>query len=353
MNSIRSILHFKEKLRSLGAKPEHETRILRAWVRGQRISECRFRSDLYYPRALNQAFPALEEELAALTVLRSAHPARDGSMRLLLKLGDGELIETVALPRDGVCVSSQVGCAVGCVFCKTGQSGLIRQVGSAEIIGQVLAAQKVQTLRKVVFMGMGEPSHNLGAVLEAIDLLGTEGAFGHKQLVLSTVGDERVFERLPQGRVKPALAISLHSMNFEKRKKLVPKASSIPPLRLIELAQEYAERTTYPIQYQWTLIEGVNDQEEEVEALVEALAGKRAMLNLIPLNRVEGGKAMVFGMDGLSVSEFRRPGWDKIRAMVRSLHSRGVLTKVRYSAGQEVEGGCGQLRARAEGLLTP
>ena len=123
----------------------------------------------------------------------------------------GQTVESVLLPRDGVCVSTQVGCAVGCVFCMTGRDGLLRQLGSAEIVAHVFLARARRPIRRVVFMGMGEPAHNLDNVLDAIELLGTAGAIGHKNLVFSTVGDRRVFERLPQCDVKPALALSLHT----------------------------------------------------------------------------------------------------------------------------------------------
>jgi 23S rRNA (adenine2503-C2)-methyltransferase len=138
----------------------------------------------------------------------SAHPGADGSERLLVAPADGQTVESVLLPRDGLCISSQVGCAVKCVFCMTGRDGLLRQLGSAEMVAQVALARARRPVKKVVFMGMGEPAHNLDNVLEAIDLLGTAGNVGHKNLVFSTVGDPRVFERLPRGRVKPALALS-------------------------------------------------------------------------------------------------------------------------------------------------
>ena len=163
------------------------------------------------------------------------------------------------LPRGGLCVSSQVGCAVACVFCMTGLGGLERQLGSAEIVAQVALARSLRAVTKVVFMGMGEPAHNLDAVLEAIDLLGTGGGIGHKQLVLSTVGDARVFERLPLGRVKPALALSLHSTNAALRARLLPRAPAISPDDLVALGDAYARATGYPMQVQWTLIDGVND----------------------------------------------------------------------------------------------
>jgi 23S rRNA (adenine2503-C2)-methyltransferase len=242
-------------------------------------------------------------------------------------------VESVLLPRDGLCVSSQVGCAVGCVFCMTGREGLIRQVGSAEIVAQVALARTLRPVKKVVFMGMGEPSHNLDAVMEAIDLLGTVGNIGHKNLVFSTVGDARVFERLPQGRVKPALALSLHTTRADLRAQLLPRAPRFDPQDLVDAGEAYARGTGYPIQYQWTLIEGVNDSDEEIDGIVRLLKGKYALMNMIPYNAVPD-------------LPYARPSWEKAAAIARTLHQRGVLTKLRQSAGQDVDGGCGQLRAR-------
>jgi len=117
------------------------------------------------------------------------------------------MVESVLLPRGGLCVSTQVGCAVGCVFCMSGRDGLLRQLGSAEIVAQVVLARRRRAVSKVVFMGMGEPAHNLDNVLEAIELLGTQGNIGHKNLVFSTVGDLRVFERLMRGLKQPCSPI--------------------------------------------------------------------------------------------------------------------------------------------------
>ena len=155
----------------------------------------------FLPQALRDALPALSDELAGLARLRSEHPAEDGSARLLVELADGQTVESVLLPRDGLCVSTQVGCAVGCLFCMTGRDGLQRQLGSAEIVAQVALARRLRPVRKVVFMGMGEPAHNLDNVLEAIELLGTAGGIGHKNLVFSTVGD-RARVRAPAARAR-------------------------------------------------------------------------------------------------------------------------------------------------------
>ncbi|MFW2357948.1 RNA methyltransferase [Hydrogenophaga sp.] len=325
----------RQRLRALGALPVHEKRVLRLWTQAQPQDQGRRALQDFMPQTLRHALPALVQELAALARLQSQHPAEDGSARLLVALADGQTVESVLLPRDGLCVSTQVGCAVGCVFCMTGQSGLIRQVGSAEIVAQVALARTLRPVKKVVFMGMGEPAHNLDNVMEAIDLLGTLGNIGHKQLVFSTVGDPRVFEALPLARVKPALALSLHTTKAELREQLLPRAPRMTPEELVDAGERYARATGYPIQYQWTLLAGINDGDDEIEGIVRLLHGKHAILNLIPYNTV----------DDLS---YQRPSWEQAADMARRLHRRGILTKLRQSAGQDVQGGCGQLRARAE-----
>ena len=329
----RSLEEWRARLRRLGAKPCHEQRVLRMWAQARAPESARSRPEHYLPLSLREAWPALERELHGLARLISVHPAEDGAERLLVGLADGQTVESVLLPRGGLCVSTQVGCAVGCVFCMTGRDGLLRQLGSAEIVAQVALARARRPVRKVVFMGMGEPSHNLDQVMEAIELLGNEGGIGHKSLVFSTVGDARVFERLPLGPVKPALALSLHTTRAELRARLLPRAPRIDPEELAALGEAYARATGYPIQYQWTLIEGVNDGDDELEGIVRLLQGRYAMMNLIPYNPVDD-------------LPWRRPDWERAADMARALNRRGVLTRLRRSAGQEVEGACGQLRAR-------
>ena len=331
---------FHQRLADLGAKPVHIGRISRFWLRGLPLDTGtrNQKTENFLPLAVRNALPQLTEELYAIARLASEHPAADGSARLLVELADKQMVESVLLPRDGLCVSSQVGCAVGCVFCMTGKSGLLRQLSTAEIIAQVVLARRFRPVKKVVFMGMGEPAHNLDNVLEAINLLGTDGGIGQRNLVFSTVGDPRVFERLPQQRVKPALALSLHTTDAELRQQLLPRAPRIDPEELVELGEIYARQIDYPIQYQWTLLKGINDSQEEMDGVLRLLKGKYALLNLIPYNSLEA-------------DEYARPDGDRIVQIVRYLHSRGLLTKVRNSAGQDIDGGCGQLRARASDLL--
>jgi 23S rRNA (adenine2503-C2)-methyltransferase len=326
----------RQSLLAAGARDCHVDRVLRAWAQAKPL-DAGPRSqpaEHYLPLPLRNALPGLEAQLSGLARVCSEHPGEDGSSRLLVELADGQMAESVLLPRDGLCVSTQIGCAVGCTFCMTGRDGLLRQVSSGEMVAQVVLGRRRRPVKRVVFMGMGEPSHNIDNVLEAIDLLGTAGAIGHKNLVFSTVGDYRVFERLPQERVKPALAISLHTTRADLRAELLPKAPAIDPAELVDLAEHYARTTGYPIQYQWTLLDGINDSEAEMDGIVRLLAGKYAIMNLIPYNAT-------------AALSYRRPSLERVTALARSLHGRGIRTTVRNSAGQDVDGGCGQLRARS------
>ncbi len=328
------IAQLRQRLRDLGAKPCHEDRLLRGWSQVCSYDKKGSPAETFFPLALRNELPAIEAGLNGLARLHGEYPADEDVARLLVELADGQMVESVLLPRGGLCVSTQVGCAVGCVFCMSGRNGLLRQLGSAEIVAQVVLARKRRAVSKVVFMGMGEPAHNLDNVLEAIDLLGTQGNIGHKNLVLSTVGDLRVFERLPMETVKPALALSLHTTDATLRAKLLPHAPRIAVEELVERCEVYARATGYPVQYQWTLIEGVNDSDAEVERIVQLLSGKYAIMNFIPFNEVDG-------------LDYRRPSAERIASMAHTLNRQGVYSRVRDSAGQEVEGACGQLRARA------
>jgi len=328
------ITHLRQRLRDLGAKPCHEDRLLRGWSQVGSYDRMHSPAETFFPLALRNELPAIEAELNGLARLRSEHPAGEGVARLLVELADGSMVESVLLPRGGLCVSTQVGCAVGCVFCMSGRAGLQRQLGSAEIVAQVVLARKRRAVSKVVFMGMGEPAHNLDNVLEAIQLLGTQGNIGHKNLVFSTVGDLRVFERLAKETVKPALALSLHTTDATLRARLLPRAPQIAIEELVERAEAYARATSYPVQYQWTLMEGVNDSDAEVEGIARLLSGKYAIMNFIPFNDVDG-------------LDYRRPSAERTASMVQDLKRHGILARIRDSAGQEIEGACGQLRARA------
>ena len=321
-----------QSLLKLGAKPVHWGYFYRSLFG---VVPPIGSDDPRFPLAMRRALPELYADIDKVLRTVHVHQGEEAeSLKLLFELKDGQTIESVLLPREGVCVSTQVGCAVGCVFCMTGRSGLIRQLTDLEIVAQVIAAKRLKPeTRKVVFMGMGEPSHNLKNVLSAIDFLGRYSQIPHKNLVLSTVGDQRVFDALKTMTVKPALAISLHSTIEEKRRALLPKAAKISIESLVEQAETYARETGYPIQYQWTLMKGINDGDDELRNIEKLLKEHYAMMNFIPVNAVKD-------------SPYRRPDWDRCREMAAFLKTSRIIAKFRISAAQDVEGGCGQLRSR-------
>lgn len=331
MSKTPSLSTIEADLFALGAKPEHIRRIFRAWL-GQTSWDPP--KHAAYPKELTNNLEAVRHRLQALSRVLPVKSAQKDCLKLLVGLSDGQCVESVLLPRDALCVSTQVGCAVGCVFCMTGKGGLVRQLSSAEIVSQLVCARAFHpAIKKVVFMGMGEPSHNLAAVKEAVCFIGDVAGFAHKEIVISSVGDRRLFEAMPLWPVKPALALSLHTTDNAKRRQLVPKSAEIPVEDLIALTLDYAQKTKYPAQIEWTLIEGVNDSEQEVRHLAELLDARSAMVNFIAVNPVAG-------------TGFNRPCRAHIEDLITILREKGIVATLRESAAQDVEGGCGQLRAR-------
>lgn len=326
-----------ESLRSTllasGAKALHVERAIDAWMLGRPVLEAFSEPRYALPRSAHGPLSDVLRELGGLAKVLEEHPAEDGGTRLLVGLADDERIETVLLPRDSLCVSTQVGCRVGCTFCGTGTLGLTRNLTAAELLAQVRLGRERQKVRRVVFMGMGEPSHNLDNVLRAVHVLHAQGRVGREQLVFSTVGHRSVFERLDSGSPPPALALSLHTLDHEHRRVLLPRAPDVEPSELVRDALAYAVRNRHPLQVQWTLLAGVNDSVEEAAALAALLEGQRAVVNVIPMNPMEG-------------LPHQRPSHERILAFQGRLQDGGVLTKIRWSAAQEAQGGCGQLVAR-------
>ncbi|MBI5433861.1 MAG: RNA methyltransferase [Planctomycetes bacterium] len=357
-----SLARALERARELGAHPRQERSLVRAWLTRDDLARIAAAPRAPFAKALVAALPELEAELAKIARVASEHagsadttggqtggapggklegestsaPGRDagGATRLLVELADGATIETVLLPKNALCISSQVGCAVGCRFCKTGEGGLVRNLEVDELLAQVVLARARKPIDRIVFMGMGEPAHNLANVLGALEWLGTEGRFAHKRMVFSTVGERKVFERLLAAPVRPALALSLHAADDARRAELLPRAPRIPVRELVELADAYARAITWPVLYQWTLLEGVNDSDADLAAAVELLRGRHGLLNVVGWNALDG-------------FPFRRAPLERAVHWVRTLKRAGVFATLRDSAGQDVEGGCGQLRSRA------
>lgn len=281
------------------------------------------------------------EAVAGSLPVRSYIDSADGNTRkYLLGLEDGQAIETVLMyfrGRATACVSTQVGCAMGCVFCATGQMGFRRHLTPGEIVAQVIHVMRVlrergETLRNIVLMGMGEPLHNYDATMAALEtLMDHRGmAIAPRFITLSTVGVVPGIRRLTQEKRPIRLAVSLHGATDEDRSRLVPPARRWPLAELIAACREYTETLGRRIFFEWALIDGENDGPEQAHALGRLLRGLDAHVNLIPLNPT-------IGFDGQPT----QPAAVKAFQMV--LAEYGLPSTVRQRRGIDVAAGCGQL----------
>ncbi|CAL5189993.1 unnamed protein product [Lathyrus oleraceus] len=269
--------------------------------------------------------------------------ATDGTIKLLLKLEDNRLIETVGIPveddkgsvRLTACVSSQVGCPLRCSFCATGKGGFSRNLRSHEIVEQVLAIEEVfkRRVSNVVFMGMGEPMLNLKAVLEAHHCLNKDIQIGQRMMTISTVGVPNTIKKLASHKLQSTLAVSLHAPNQKLRETIVPSAKSYPLDALMKDCKEYFQETNRRVSFEYALLAGINDSVDNAVELAKLLHeyGSGYHVNLIPFNPIEG-------------SEFRRPYRKAVQAFVNALESAKITTSVRQTRGLDANAACGQLR---------
>jgi 23S rRNA (adenine2503-C2)-methyltransferase len=288
--------------------------------------------------------------LDRLEVEDEIHSEDGRTRKFLLRLEDGQVIETVLMGYDGrhtVCVSSQAGCAMGCVFCATGQMGFVRSLRPGEIVAQVLHARKVlkrfhpeARVRNLVFMGMGEPLDNYEGVMDALSILSEERGIGMapSKITVSTVGVIPGIQRLAAENRPYNLAVSLHGSTEEERSALVPASKRWPLADLIAACRAYGEDTGKRIFIQWSLIEGKNDSPETARRLVKLLEGMNVQVNLIPLNPT-GGYSGVASPRG--------------KAFQQVLRDAGMPCTFRQRRGIDVAAGCGMLKAeRKNGLPT-
>jgi 23S rRNA (adenine2503-C2)-methyltransferase len=271
----------------------------------------------------------------------------DGYTRkFLLRLGDGQTIETVLMAFDGrytACVSTQAGCAMGCVFCATGQMGFGRHLTAGEIVAQVLHVNRVlqargEQLRNIVLMGMGEPLHNYDATLTAVKILTDNNglAIAPRHITLSTVGIVPGICRLADENVPINLAVSLHAATDERRSALVPVNRRWPLAELMAACRYYNEKRGRRVFFEWALIAGENDTPDQAQALGQLLQGMNAHVNLIPLNPTEA-------YDG------RASQHTAVRHFQAILADYGLPSTVRQRRGIDIAAGCGQLRSIANG----
>lgn len=265
----------------------------------------------------------------------------DGTTKLLLEEKGGGRIETVLLPsadRVSVCVSTQVGCTVGCIFCATGASGFERSLTSAEIVDEVLTAQEVggRRVTHVVFMGMGEPLLNYPNTLQAIHLLNKEVGIGMRNITVSTVGIISSIRKLAQEKLQITLALSLHTADEKLRKELIPVSRNFKLGDIMEACDYYVDLTNRRITYEVVLIHGVTDTIEQAALVGNLLKGRLCAVNLIPYNSAHPN------------DPYKRPSEERIAAYRRILETRGIEVTQRMERGVDITAACGQLRRRVE-----
>jgi 23S rRNA (adenine2503-C2)-methyltransferase len=339
-------------------EPAWRARQIRAAVWQPFVSD--FEAMLQLPASLRGALAA-EFEFSTVAVTTEVLADSGETIKLVCRLGDGQTIETVAMEtparsdsrrRSTVCVSSQVGCAVGCPFCATGHMGLRRNCTAAEIVDQVRAASSALHRRglgpvtHIVYMGMGEPLANTAATLKSLSALSADAGISARRITVSTSGVVPGIQQLAASGMPVTLAVSLHAATDELRDRLVPINRTYPLGQVLGTASRYAEESGRRISFEWCLIGGVNDSIEQAEGLRDLARRAQAHINVIPMNRIEG-------------SPWGPPEPDVARRFLGAL--RGARVTVRDTRGGDADAACGQLRAdlearrilRPDGTLSP
>jgi len=324
-------------LAELGQKP-YRARQLMAWIYQRNVLSVEEMTDMPLPLRA-----ALSERLrfGAATVETVARAADGRTAKYLFRLEDGNAVEAVSMREQGgrhtLCISSQVGCALGCKFCATGGLGFRRNLTAGEILFQVIAIGHGEgEVKNVVLMGMGEPLLNVENVICAVRALVDPARFalGTRKVTVSTAGIIPGIERLAESGVKVHLALSLNSPFQEQREKLMPIARKYPLAQLLAAAEGYGERTCKPALLEYVLLEGVNTGEEAARELARIAGRLGSKVNLIEYNPVEG-------------TEFRPPQSAETLKFRDLLMKAGATATIRFRRGREIAAGCGQLAARA------
>jgi len=318
-------------------QPAFRSKQIRTWLYERGVTRFDEMTDL--PNALRERLAA-ETTLGTMTI-EADQVSKDGTNKRLYRLHDGQLVESVLMPyhddRRTACISSQAGCAMGCVFCATGQMGFARHLTPTEIVTQALhfsnaLRQQGDRLSNVVLMGMGEPFHNYDAVLVAIRRLMSDLGIGARHITVSTVGLVPQIRRFAAEGLQVGLAISLHAATDEERSALLPINKRWPLAELMDACRDYVRDSTRRITFEWALIAGKNDTPEVAHRLGGLLRGLLCHVNLIPLNPTGG-------YDGAPT---QAPAAERFVAI---LEGYGVPATVRVRRGIDIDAGCGQLRS--------
>ena len=330
---------------SLWGYPAYRARQVWEWLYRHKVTDFEAMGNL--PAALRERLRA-EFRLAAFEQVTELRSTDGETLKRLWRLPDGQLIEGVLMAYDDnrrtACISTQAGCAMGCVFCATGQMGFVRHLTAGEIVAQALEFARLleaqgERLSNVVLMGMGEPLHNYEATLEAIARLNDPHGLniGQRHITLSTVGLVPQIRRFAEEGLQVGLAISLHAATNAERDRLIPVNKRWPLGELMEAVRYYIEQTGRRVTFEWALIAGENDSEHHAHTLGQLLQGLKCHVNLIPLNPTQGygGRPS----DPQRVAAFQR--------VLRSTYRIGSTVRVRR--GVDIQAGCGQLKAQMLG----
>jgi 23S rRNA (adenine2503-C2)-methyltransferase len=325
-------------------QPSMRGRQVQRWMVQGRAESFDQMSDL--PRNLRSE---LSEEFVAFGTTIARHlEASDGTHKLLLRLADGQLIECVLIQEDTrrtACISTQVGCGMGCVFCASGIGGVVRNLTTGEILEQLLRLRNLlpleERLNHIVVMGMGEPLANFDNLLAALETATAKDGLGMsaRHVTVSTVGLPAKIRRLADLGKQYHLAVSLHAPNDRLRTRIVPTNEKTGLATILEAADYFFEKTGRQVTYEYVLLGGLNDAESDAEELGRLLRGRHAHVNLIPFNDVQG-------------LPYRRPHDESLAAFVERLRRHGISVKVRKRKGSEIDAACGQLRRSAQGDAT-
>lgn len=327
-----------KKLLQDWGEPAFRARQVWEWLYDKRVSDFDAMTNL--PQSLRERLQA-ETTLGALSIA-TEQSSQDGTVKRLYRLHDGQFIEAVLMPYDDqrrtACISSQAGCAMGCVFCATGQMGFARHLSAAEIVEQALIYDRElraqgQRLSNVVFMGMGEPFHNYDETLKAVRRLMHDLGIGARHITVSTVGLAPQIRRFADEGLQVTLAISLHAATDEERAALLPVNKRWPLAELMDACRYYIQQTGRRVTFEWAAIAGENDTPEEAHKLGQLLQGLKCHVNIIPLNPT-GGYA------GRPADE------GAVKRFIAILNDYGVPGTVRVRRGIDIDAGCGQLKAK-------
>ncbi len=321
-------------------QPAFRARQLRAWLYERGAASFEDMTDL--PGPLRTRLAA-EARIGAF-VVTAEQQSRDGTVKRLVKMDDGQQVETVLMPyadgRRTACISSQAGCAMGCVFCATGQMGFARHLTEAEIFGQAARfaselKRRGERLSNVVLMGMGEPFHNYDAAVATIRRLSRDLGIGARHITVSTVGIVPGIRRFAREGLQTTLAISLHAATDEERSAMLPVNRRWPLAELIDAIREYTEISGRRVSFEWALVAGRTDSADQAERLANLVAGIPCHVNAIPLNPTRG-------FDGAPTLSADAAGF------VDTLTRRGIPATVRVRRGIDIDAGCGQLHAEVQ-----